>query len=365
MNLKIKTETLQTMVGKVSKCVSNNKLIPLTSLLNIRVENNILVLTATNATNYFYVSDETKYNVENFEISVMADTFTKLVQKTTSEYITLDLDGAKLKVKGNGTYTMELPLDENGDIIRFPKKLAKAEEECDISAAYTLKLSTVKNILAVNKASLADNMELPVLTCYYCGDSVITSDRKKICKNAINVFETPLLITSQLMELLGCLTDEDISVHVRGDNLIFSTMRDDIYAPITEGIETFPVDAINSLCDTAFESNCKISKSAVLNVIDRLSLFVSPYDKKGIYLTFNNEGLLLSSKKSSGEELVPYLASENFNPFTCCIDIEMFKSQISTHTEDEIDLYYGLDQAIKLVNNNVTQIIALIPDDRI
>ena len=45
MNLKIKTETLQTMVGKVSKCVSNNKLIPLTSLLNIRVENNILVLT--------------------------------------------------------------------------------------------------------------------------------------------------------------------------------------------------------------------------------------------------------------------------------------------------------------------------------
>ena len=74
--------------------------------------------------------------------------------------------------------------DENGDIIRFPKKLAKAEEEYDISAAYTLKLSTVKNILAVNKASLADNMELPVLTCYYCGDSVITSDRKKICKNA-------------------------------------------------------------------------------------------------------------------------------------------------------------------------------------
>ena len=43
----------------------------------------------------------------------------------------------------------------------------------------------------------------------------------------------------------------------------------------------------------------------------------------------------------------------------------MFKGQLSTHSEDEIDLYYGLEQAIKLVNNNVTQIIALIPDDRI
>ncbi len=365
MNLKIKTETLQTMVGKVSKCVSNNKLIPLTSLLNIRVENNILVLTATNATNYFYVSDETKYNVENFEISVMADTFTKLVQKTTSEYITLDLDGAKLKVKGNGTYTMELPLDENGDIIRFPKKLAKAEEECDISAAYTLKLSTVKNILAVNKSSLADNMELPVLTCYYCGDSVITSDRKKICSTSIKVFDNPMIITAALMDLLGVLTDENIEVLTAGDSALYRTEHDVIYSPITEGVDTFPVKAIDSLVEQDFSSVCKISRSALLNVIDRLSLFVVPYDKHGIYLTFNNEGVLLSSKKSSGQELIPYISSENFSPYTCCIDIEMLRSQIVTQDSEDIELYYGSEVAIKMVNKNITQIVALLQDDRL
>ena len=37
MTLRIKTSELQAMVSKAIKCVSNNKLIPLTSLVNIRV----------------------------------------------------------------------------------------------------------------------------------------------------------------------------------------------------------------------------------------------------------------------------------------------------------------------------------------
>ena len=60
MELKIKTSELQEMVGKAAKCVSNNKLIPLTSLMSIKVEDNLLTLTTTDATNYFYVSKPEK-----------------------------------------------------------------------------------------------------------------------------------------------------------------------------------------------------------------------------------------------------------------------------------------------------------------
>ena len=56
MNLTIKTTELQEMVSKASKCVSNNKLIPITSLMNIKVCNHKLTLTTTDAINYFYVS---------------------------------------------------------------------------------------------------------------------------------------------------------------------------------------------------------------------------------------------------------------------------------------------------------------------
>lgn len=362
MELTIKTSELQEMVSKGIKCASNNKLIPLTSLMNIKVVDNILTLTTTDATNYFYVSCKEKVDAENLEVSVMADLFTKLVQKTTADKITLIIEGAIIKVKGNGTYTMELPLDENGSVIKFPKKFDSDDFR---SLVGTVKLSTIKNILTVNKASLADNMEFPVLTDYYCGDSIITSDRKKICKTDIKLFDNPMLITPSMMELLGSLTEEDIEVTVSESDVIFRTSSDVLFAPITEGVETYPAGAITSLVDQNFVSMCKVPRSAIVNVIDRLSLFVSPYDKHGIYLTFTNEGIMFSSKKSSGQELVPFVESENFAPFTCCVDIEMLKAQIATQVADNIELYYGAEVAIKMTHNNVTQIIALMEDDRV
>lgn len=362
MQLTINTSELQDMVGKASKCASNNKLIPLTSLMSIKVSNNILTLTTTDATNYLLVSKLDKVDCEDFEVSVIADLFTKLIQKTTSDSITLIVEDAILKVKGNGTYTMELPLDENGGVIKFPNKVPDSSTELGV-----IKLSTVKTILAANKASLALNVEVPALTCYYCGDNVVTSDRYKVCSTNIKTFDEPKLITANLMELLGILSKEDIAVQYNKEHdcLLFETDLETVYAPVTDGVETFPITAINGLIDQQFTSSCKVSKSAVLNVLDRLSLFVSPYDKKGIYLTFTKDGIAFSSKKSSGTEIVPYISSNNFADYTCCIDIEMLKSQIATQDTDELEVYYGTEIAIKLVNKNITQLVALIEDDRV
>ena len=57
MNLTIKTTELQDMVSKASNCVSNNKLIPITSLMNIKVCNHKLILTTNpNKNKYGYFS---------------------------------------------------------------------------------------------------------------------------------------------------------------------------------------------------------------------------------------------------------------------------------------------------------------------
>ena len=45
-------------------------------------------------------------------VEVQAELFSKLVAKTTTETITLTLKESSLEVKGNGTYNIELPLDE-------------------------------------------------------------------------------------------------------------------------------------------------------------------------------------------------------------------------------------------------------------
>jgi DNA polymerase III sliding clamp (beta) subunit (PCNA family) len=359
MNLTLNTAELQEMVRKAITCVSNNKLIPLTSLMNLKVSGNVFTITTTDATNYFYVSKLDKVDCENFELSVIASLFSRLIQKTTSETVTLTLNENVLNIKGNGNYKMELPMDENGSIIKFPKKVPDKLQEKG-----TIQLSTVKTILTANKASLATNMEVPSLTNYYCGNKVVTSDRYKICSTNISVFEDARLITPTLMEILGVFSKEEISVWGTDDCVVFETDLERVYAPITDGINDYPIAAITTLVEQEFTSSCTLNKDAVEAVLERLSLFVTPYDKKAIYLTLTKDGALFSSKKSSGSELVPFISSTNFSDYTCCIDIEMLKSQIATQEGDELNLYYGSPIAVKLVNKNITQIVALCEDDR-
>lgn len=360
MKFGVKTSDLQEMVSKVSVCVSNNKLIPLTSLMSIGVKDHCLILTTTDATNYFYAIHD-KVDCEDFEVSVLADLFTKLIQKTTTDNIVLEIDGGTLKVEGNGCYTMELPLDENGSVIKFPKKF---NDPVNLPQVATIKLSTIKALLAVNKASLAQNVEIPALTNYYCGDKVVTSDRYKICSTNIHMFDKPILVSSTLMDLLGVMTDEDITYSESGAGYcLFETDHEIIYSPKNDDASTFPIDAVNQLVDTEMPSKCSVSRVAVLSVLERLSLFVSPYDKHTISLTFANNGLILSNKQSSGSELVPYTSSDNFEPFTAMIDIEMLRSQVNTFSGDELNIEYGSDIAIKLTENNITEIVSLADDE--
>lgn len=360
MSLKIKTPVIQEMVSKAIKGASNNKMIPITSLMALNFKDGKLTITTTDATNTLKISKKDIEGEEDFYVAVPVDIFSKLIAKTTTEHITLDLSENTLTIKGNGTYSLELPLDEDGRLIKFP------DYKFDTSVEkVTINLSTIKQILATNKAALADTMEIPCLTGYYCNDNeVITTDTFKVCGNKIGLFSEPALISAELMNLLAVIEDEKISVQRSNGKLLFTTNEVVIYGAELEGIEDYPVDAIHAYLETDFASKCSLPKQAFLNVLDRLSLFIASYDKNGLYMTFTKDGVIVSSKRSNGSELIKYQASENFQPFTYCIDIELLRSQISAQTDEVIQLWYGHNKAIKMTSGNITQIVALLEDER-
>ena len=98
-------------------------------------------------------------------------------------------------------------------------------------------------------------------------------------------------------------------------------------------------------------------------MLDRLSLFVGTYDKNAVDLTFTNQGLQVSSKASSGIEILPYVNSENQVDFTCAVDIQMLVNEVKAIQNDLIEIYYGDDSSIKLVDGNITIVIALMEDE--
>lgn len=361
MKLTMNTVKLQDMVSRAVKGASNNKLIPITSLMAIELKaDHVLTLTTTDATNYLYI-DEQKVDGDEFYAVVPVDVFSKLIARMTCENVTLTVhpEIKILEVKGNGNYKIELPLDENGQLIKYPDPYKDDTQ----AVAQKLNLSTVKVILDTLKSALATTLENPCYTGYYVGDSVLATDTYKIANMDISLFDAPVLVSAELMNLLSVMTEENIYVSITGDVLQFSTANCRVYGRAMEGIEDFAVEPIMSLVDTDMDSSCKLNKTELLQVLDRLSLFVGPYDKNAVRFTFTREGLEISSKAVSSVEMIPYIGSEKFTDFTCMIDVQMITQEVKAVQADVIEMYYGEDNAVIMKDGNITIVVALLEDE--
>ena len=269
----------------------------------------------------------------------------------------------KLEIKGNGKYVLELPYDVDGELVEFPDPIA--EDDSEAWNTTTLKLSTAQLILTTAKASLLNSNDLSIpYTGYYLSDKIVTTDSYKICGINIPVFDEPKLLSADTMALLDVFTNEDIEVKYNEDTVIFSTPNVAVYGKFMDSIDEFQIEPVSALLDEPFASSCKIDKSKLLQMLDRLSLFVNVDDKNGVYLTFTKDGLSVSNKHDNGSELIPYIESKEFTDYTCCVDISMLTSQVKANKAAAIEIFYGKDNTIKLVDGNVKQVIALSDDDR-
>ena len=356
--LTIKTVEFQEMLNRAAKGSSHNKLLPLTSLMKVEVKNGVLWLVTTNMSDYLYIKK--KVEAEDFYAVVQTEQFSKLISKMTSENVTLSVDNAVLNVKGNGNYKIELPLDESGELVKYPDPAAELKFEGEASA--TINLATIKTILNTNKVALAATLEVPVYTGYYVGDKVISTDTYKICGLNKKLFNEPTMVSPETMNLLDVMTAEKITVDFANDIMLFSSEDCVLYSHKMDGIEEFAIEPISALLNQEFESSCKVSKDFLIASLERIALFVGPYDNKGIILTFTQEGIDISSKKSNGIESIKYIESKNFVPFTCNVDIIVLLQQIKANTADSVEIQYGKDSSLKLVDGDITQIIALLED---
>ena len=358
MKLKIKTPILKEVVNKVIKASTNNKMVPLTSLLSIKVKNGMIYAVASDAVNYFEVSAECNAT-EDFEVVLKGDLFSKIVAKTTSDIITLELNDNFLTFTGNGTYKIELPLDEEGQPIKYPVYANMGE----IVDHGTIKLSTIKSIVVANKPALAITAEAPYLMNYYCGDSVVSADSFNICINKSAVMSTPVLLSPMVLDLLSVFTAEDIEYDYDGSRIAFTSASMKLYAKPQKGIEEYPIDAILEYENQDSESMCAVSKSVLLGVLDRLSLFISDFDINGVYLNFTTEGVKVTSKNNAGSETIPYTESKNFEPCVCLVSVDALKKQVNARSGDILYIQYGLPNALKFVDKDITHIVALLGDE--
>ena len=355
--MKIKTEILQKMVTKAIQGASNNKMIPLTSLIGIEFDRGNFIIITTDGSNILKINQYIgeMVGLPNFYTIVNAETFSKLVGKTTKKYIELENKENYLLFTGNGNYKLEIAINEEGEMVRFPEviNIEKEAEEIDIKV--------LKEALEISKSSVAKTMEVPCLTGYYIGtDKVISTDRQLVSDLKKELVKEPLLISSEMAELLKLIDEEKVNLLKEDNNLIFYTDTITISGKELEGKELYPVTAIDNLTKLEYSNNIKVNRQELLNILDRMSLFVSDYDKNGVFLNFSRDGLFVRSQKSNAEEQINIVSDKEPIAFNCLVDIEMLKAQLESLQEENITLYYGQDKSIELKEKDTILVLSLL-----
>ena len=365
MKFTITTTVFQEMLSKAVKGASCDNQRPLTGMIAIQLKDNVLTLMTMSATNYLYVNRENVVG-DDFYVVVPVDIFSKLISKITAENITMEVVNDNLVVTGGGKYTIEVSLDADGQLVRYPDAYSKFADMA--VTKYPIKRSTFNLIHRVNGASIASGEEakdLPeIYRGYYVSDTITTTDTIKMCDIDISVCEdNPILIRPETIELTDLFSDDNLEIMTNGEIIIIHSLDSAdciIISKLYDDIDDFQIDALKNLLDTEIDSECVVNKVSLLQALDRLSLFIDKYDEFGVYLTFTSDGLKLSNNKSSGEEVIEYQDTTNFKPFNCKVNIIMLTEQVKAAPGDFVNVQYGNEVCIKFTDGNVTQLVALL-----
>lgn len=355
MKLTISTTRLQALLNKAVKGAGNNKLIPMTSLIAIKLHEGILTLTTTDATNYLCLTEK-DVTGDEFYVAVQVDLLAKLVSKMTCDEVTLEVADNALNVIGNGKYQIDIPLEDDGTPVKLPNPIDNFKKENKIG---TVDSQVIQIALTSLKPALATTMEYPWFTCYYVKDRIVATDTYTVADYAKGFLEDAKLISSSVMDLLGLFANE-INVYADGDKMLFEAETGVVYGTIPNGIEQYSIDAIEGLVQQEFSNSCTIAKSSLLNLLDRISLFVGIYDNGKITLSFGTDGLEVISKYAN--ETIKYTNSEKAGEFECNTDVNTLITQVKAQTGSEITIEYGEDNAIKLIDGDLTSVVALLEE---
>lgn len=356
------TRKLQEMVSKSVKGCSNNKMLPMTSIMAIQSKDGKLILTTTDMTNYLYVVGESDAD-EDFYITVNADKMSKFIATLTTETVTFNVTDKYLEVKSNGTYKIEFELDPTDDkMIEFPpfescgKKIGKVS------------MATIRSILSTLKPALSKDTVTPCYTNYFVGDSVIATDLNTINMMDVKLFDKankPMFISTELMDLIGLCTEDTIEVESNGEAFDVISDHIQIHSTLFEYTSQYQTEDINGVLAFDYKDECEINRSALLQTLDRIMLFIDDEFSDGVAnLIFGKDGVTVESTLSNGSETIEYAdGGKHSKEFECMISVPSFREQVKSFATDSLKICYGREESIKIVEGSIMSCIGLVTEE--
>ena len=354
----IETEKLKEAVSRAYKGSGRIPILQITMVMGIEVKDGDMIFTTTdNTTNLKIVLKGVAPAETNFYVCTDSDLFYKLISKTTSNNVTLELRDKSLLFKGNGAYNLPIIADIEGEgAIRIKPMTVSEDAGVKIVRTDWLKL------LEYNKNSVAKSLEVPCFVGYCVSEGkCITYNNNTACVSDVAWNDSKMLIPQAIVNLLDVVSEDAAMLYVDDRKIKIASTSVEITGTLLEGYDKYPVSALTGLATSdQFKNTIKVDKAILASTLDRLSLFVNAETRNTITLNIGKDALFITSKDTSGSEKVEYIESAIENSMESCVDINDIKTIISTLKEDFVTIKYGHDIGILISEENICQIVPFI-----
>lgn len=362
----IKTDKLQEICKNIMEAIDSSAINNvITETLELKAKENKLHLSVTNQTYFVTASIEIEQN-EEFYAVISANLFLQLISKITTTTIELIIDKNTLIVKGNGDY--KFPLIYNGnELLTLPRINIE-----NLTNEFVIPTEILKSILTYNSKELQKTSCIkPVQRLFYIDENGAITFTSGACINTFTL-EKPikLLLPKKIIQLFKLFNSENVNFKIgfnQFSNSInqtviqFSNNNIELTAIITNEqslITSVPVNSIRGLASENYPSQIVVNKQAILDAIDRLSIF---YKDKIItlysFLNFENSNLTVYDTKQENFENIELTQYTNDNNYSCILNTIDLKLILDSLKDEFITIKFGNGKAIVIERPNISYIL--------
>lgn len=362
----IRIEDLIAPCTTILSAVDSNELSQLTKTLELKVKDGILFMSVTNK-EYFA---EIKINIGedvDFHATVDADTFLKLISKTTTDVVEFDIVGNSLVIKGNGVYKLPLIFDDD-KLLEIPViEISNVTQEFDIEG------DILNSLLTYNSKQLSTGViTKPVQKYYFVDNEGALTFTSGACVNKFSLAGTvKMLLSGRVVKLFKLFKDkvvhfkfgcDEIASGITQTKVSFEAndIKINVILQSDESLlNSVPVAAIRGRADTVYPYSVSLNRQEILNTVERIGLFTTTATLPYVTLEFGVDKLQLFDYNKENSEDLYYNNKETglTEKYSSMLDVTELKSILDSCSEEYITCRFGDKQAMIMCRGNVTNII--------
>jgi DNA polymerase III sliding clamp (beta) subunit (PCNA family) len=343
------------MLGHITK-VKANPLLEISNYIQLVCDKDgSMRINATDGDNHITVFEDGEYD-ESIDFIVKTDQFVSLINKTTTENVTLTAKENYLEVKGNGTYKVELV---QGEIYPDHKIETNGALKIDDCVAYNLKhgLNVGKN---VKSQTAADGCLFGYL---FRNNHIITADAIKVNASDFDCQGLEVLIPPSLANLFQTLSSEKVNIihDMNNNSIMFKSKNIVISGTLMEGVEEYP-ESILPMIEESQPSLCVVDTQEFLKALNRIGLFIDIYDMNTLQIAFVGDLITLQTVGGSVESITTK-DSPRHEDIVYEVNIKYLQDLVSSVDSPTIDIEYGNPDLIKIVSDKDQMLLSTLDNE--